>query len=125
MICSTFTESARTLKSDIEAISYQLSAISYQLSAISYQLSAIGYACQLSASAVDDQRDRERPQSDAREQRSIGQQEVGWAAAAFAPVYQIQISKDPVQGKRDRQPQPRGAELLLGLRADGIKNVGN
>ena len=37
-------------------------------------------------------------QSDAGQQRSIVQQQVGRAAAAFAPMHEIQVAEDSVEG---------------------------
>src|SRR5438874_8412188 len=102
MICSTFTESERTLKS---AISHQLSAVS--------RLDG----------PVDDQRDGERPQRHADQQWAVRQQHVGGAAAALALMHQIEVPKNSVQRKWNRQPEPVRTELGLGLGADRVEHV--
>src|SRR6266576_641675 len=94
MICSTFNESDRILKSGM-----------------------------VSNRMVDDQRHSKGPERDAHEQRTVRQEQFRGAAAAFAPMDEIEITEDAVQGKRNRQTQPRRFELLLGLRADGVERV--
>src|SRR4029453_14914474 len=93
MMCSTFTESERTLNSGITAIS-------------------------LSGWLVDDQGHGQRPHRHAGEQRAIGQEEVRRAAASVAPVDQIQVPKNPVQREGNGEPKPGRAELFLSLGAD-------
>ena len=50
--------------------------------------------------------------ADADEQRPVGQQHLGRAAAPLLLVHQIKVPEDPVERKRQRQPEPVGAELL-------------
>src|SRR6185503_14460709 len=90
MICSTLTESDRTLKS-----------------------------------AIDNHDDRHAPQQDACEQRAILQNQLGGAAARFLLMDEVQVTKDPVNRKRDREPEPFRSELLNGFGVDGVEDVGN
>src|SRR5580765_3222854 len=123
MICSTFTESERTLKSGIN--NYQLSAVSVQRDpelarAESQELNATGEA---SYRTVNDHGHRERPERHAREKRTVGQEQIRGAPAAFALVDQIQVPENPIQGKRNGQAEPGRAELRLCLGANRVEDV--
>src|SRR4051794_34051745 len=123
MICSTLTESARTLKSDINGVSFQRLRYSWRFRlerADGRQLRANREA---SYRTVDDQGHGQRPQRHAREKRPVGQEQIRGAPAAFALMNQIQVPKDPVQGKRDGQAEPGGAELRLRLGRDRVEDV--
>src|SRR5947209_17668431 len=96
MICSTFTESERTLKSGITCLQ----------------------------GSINQQRHGHRPQRDAYEQRPIRKEQLGGIAASFPPVHEIEVPEDSIQRKWNREPQPRRPELLLRLGADRVADVG-
>ena len=48
---------------------------------------------------------------------------LGRAAPQLPPVNQVEVAKDPVQRKRNRQAHHVGAELLGRFRADGVEHV--
>src|SRR5438045_1129653 len=93
--CSTLTASDRTLKS----------------------------AMSVQERAIDDQHHRHHPEDDAGQQRAVVEQQVAGAATTFALMHEIEVAEDSVHSERNGQAQPRGAELLLGLRTDRVKDV--
>src|SRR5580765_8060427 len=103
MICSTLTESERTLKSGIAAISFQPSAYSQNPLLVESRGQALNATGEASYRTVNDQGHRERPQRHAREKRPVGQEQIRGAPAAVALVHQIQVPEDPVQGKGNGQ----------------------
>ena len=87
---------------DIDRVGADVEIGHKQLSAFSRRRS-IGHAW-----LVDDQGHGQRPQRHAREQRAIGQEQVGRAAAAVAPVHQIQVPENPVQRERESSSPSQG-----------------
>src|SRR5437879_4463204 len=104
MICSTWIESERMLKSAINGC----------------QLSSIPLETERS---VDNQHDAHRPQGDAREKGPIREQQIGGTSTFLTLVHQIEVPEYSIQRKRDRQPEPLSAELLLRFRADRVEHV--
>src|SRR5437667_10831219 len=99
MICSTFTESERTLKSAMSNVKWELNGM------------------------VNDQHHRQRPQRHADEKRAIDEQQVRRTSAAFALMHKIQVPEDAVERKGNGQPEPVRPELLLRFRADRVEHV--